>query len=43
MQADLRGARKGAVKVIIDGIPVDEPYYGTFDLSSIPVTDIVHP
>ncbi|RMH37004.1 MAG: TonB-dependent receptor [Deltaproteobacteria bacterium] len=39
-QADIRGARKGAVKILIDGIPVDEPYYGTFDLSSIPVTDI---
>jgi outer membrane cobalamin receptor len=40
VQADIRGARKGAVKILIDGIPVDEPYYGTFDLSSIPVTDI---
>ena len=38
---DVRGARKGSIKVIVDGIPVDDPYYGTFDVSSIPVTDIV--
>jgi outer membrane receptor protein involved in Fe transport len=39
-QADIRGARKSAVKVLVDGMPVDDPFYGNFDLSSIPVTDI---
>jgi hypothetical protein len=38
---DIRGARKGAVSVLIDGVPVSDPYYGTFDVSTIPVTDIV--
>lgn len=38
---DIRGARKGAVRVLIDGVSVTDPYYGTFDVSSIPVTDIV--
>jgi outer membrane receptor protein involved in Fe transport len=38
---DLRGARKGAVAVMIDGVLVSDPYYGTFDVSSIPITDIV--
>ncbi len=38
---DIRGARKGAVRVLIDGVSVSDPYYGTFDVSSIPVTDIV--
>ncbi len=41
-QVDLRGARKGMVLVVVDGVPVDDPYYGNFDLSSIPVTDIVN-
>jgi outer membrane receptor protein involved in Fe transport len=41
LQADIRGGRKGWLKVLVDGVPVDDPYYGTFDLSSIPVTDIV--
>ncbi len=40
MQANIRGARKGAIKILIDGIPVNEPYYGSFDISSLPVTDI---
>jgi hypothetical protein len=31
----------GAVTVLIDGMAVTDPYYGTFDVSSIPVTDIV--
>jgi outer membrane receptor protein involved in Fe transport len=39
-QIDIRGARKGSIKILIDGIPVDDPYYGNFDISSIPVTDI---
>jgi len=41
MQVDIRGARKGSTKILIDGVAVDDPYYGNFDLSSIPVTDIV--
>src|SRR5262249_59929760 len=39
---DVRGARKGAVAVIVDGVPITDPYYGTFDVSTIPITDIVH-
>jgi hypothetical protein len=38
---DVRGARKGAVRVLIDGVAVSDPFYGTFDVSTIPVTDIV--
>jgi outer membrane receptor protein involved in Fe transport len=38
---DVRGARKGAVGVLIDGVLVTDPYYGTFDVSTIPITDIV--
>jgi outer membrane receptor protein involved in Fe transport len=38
---DIRGARKGAVSILIDGVLVTDPYYGTFDVSTIPVTDIV--
>lgn len=38
---DIRGARKGAVRVLVDGVSVSDPYYGTFDVSTIPVTDIV--
>ena len=40
MQVNIRGARKGAIKIIVDGVPVAEPYYGTFDISTMPVTDI---
>jgi hypothetical protein len=40
-QVEIRGARKGSVKVLIDGVAVSDPYYGTYDLTSIPVTDIV--
>jgi len=40
-RVDLRGAKQRSVLVLIDGVPVDEPYFGAFDLSSIPVTDIV--
>jgi hypothetical protein len=39
-QVDIRGARKGAVMLILDGVPIADPYYGTFDISSIPSTDI---
>ena len=38
---DIRGARKGAVSIRIDGVLVTDPYYGTFDVSTIPITDIV--
>ena len=38
---DVRGARKGSVKVLLDGVPIGDPYRGNLDLSSIPVTDIV--
>lgn len=38
---DLRGARNRSVLVRIDGIPVDEPYFGALDLGSIPVTDTI--
>ncbi|HEY0189492.1 MAG TPA: TonB-dependent receptor [Kofleriaceae bacterium] len=38
---EVRGARKGAVAVIVDGVLVTDPYYGTFDVSTIPITDIV--
>jgi len=27
--------------VLIDGVQVTDPYYGTFDVSTIPITDIV--
>jgi iron complex outermembrane receptor protein len=37
---DIRGARKGSVRVLIDGVAVSDPYYGTFDVSTIPITDI---
>lgn len=37
---DIRGARKGAVRVLVDGVALSDPYYGTFDVSTIPVTDI---
>ncbi len=38
---DIRGARKGSVRVLVDGVSVSDPYYGTFDVSTIPITDIV--
>ncbi len=38
---DIRGARKGDVAILVDGVVVSDPYYGTFDVSSIPITDIV--
>lgn len=36
----VRGGRKGGMLVLIDGMPVKEPYYGTFDPSTIAATDI---
>ncbi|HEU0029547.1 MAG TPA: TonB-dependent receptor [Kofleriaceae bacterium] len=41
LNVDIRGARKGSVTVLIDGVAVSDPYYGTFDVSTIPITDIV--
>jgi outer membrane receptor protein involved in Fe transport len=38
---DVRGGRKGAVTILIDGMAVTDPFYGTFDVSTIPITDIV--
>ncbi|MBA3817837.1 MAG: TonB-dependent receptor [Deltaproteobacteria bacterium] len=40
-QFDIRGARKGEVTILIDGVAVSDPYYGTFDPTTIPITDIV--
>jgi outer membrane cobalamin receptor len=40
-QVDIRGARKGEVTILIDGVMVSDPWYGTFDITTIPITDIV--
>jgi outer membrane receptor protein involved in Fe transport len=40
-QVEIRGARKGSVKILVDGVSISDPYYGNLDISSIPVTDIV--
>lgn len=37
---DIRASRQRHLMVIIDGVTVDEPWNGNFDLASIPVTDI---
>jgi iron complex outermembrane recepter protein len=39
-QIEIRGARKGSVKVLVDGASISDPYYGNLDISAIPVTDI---
>lgn len=39
-QTDIRGARKGGVLILLDGIPIADPYLGNFDVTSIPATDI---
>lgn len=39
-QIDVRGARRSAVKLLIDGVAVDDPFYGNFDLASLPATDL---
>jgi outer membrane receptor protein involved in Fe transport len=41
VRLDVRGARQRAILLLIDGIAIDEPYFGAFDLTSIPITDIV--
>jgi outer membrane receptor protein involved in Fe transport len=38
---DVRGAKQFSILVLIDGVPVDEPYFGIFDVGAIPITDIV--
>ena len=38
---DVRGAKQFSLLVLIDGVPVDEPYFGIFDVGAIPITDIV--
>jgi outer membrane receptor protein involved in Fe transport len=38
---DLRGAKQFSILLLIDGVPIDEPYFGAFDLNAIPITDIV--
>jgi len=38
---DVRGAKQRSILLLLDGIPIDEPYNGAFELSSIPITDIV--
>lgn len=38
---DIRGQRKGGVVILVDGVTVTDPFYGTFDVSTIPITDIV--
>jgi hypothetical protein len=40
LQADIRGAKKGSVMVLVDGVPIQDPYFGNFDVSTIPTTDI---
>lgn len=41
IRVDMRGAKQFSVLLLIDGVPVTEPYFGIYDVSSIPVTDIV--
>jgi outer membrane receptor protein involved in Fe transport len=39
-QVDVRGSRKGGVLILLDGVPISDPFVGNFDVSSIPATDI---
>jgi hypothetical protein len=41
IRVDVRGAKQFSVLLLVDGVPVSEPYFGIYDVSSIPVTDIV--
>jgi outer membrane cobalamin receptor len=36
-----RAARPGTIRVLIDGVPMEDPYMQQFDPASIPVTDVV--
>src|SRR5262245_12040805 len=38
---DLRGARPGSIRVLVDGVVMEDPYLGRFDPSSLPVTDVI--
>ena len=40
-RVDVRGAKQFSILILIDGVPVDEPYFGIFDVGAIPITDIV--
>lgn len=39
-QVNIRGARKGSVMILVDGVPLSDVYNGNFDLTSIPATDV---
>jgi hypothetical protein len=39
-QVDMRGGRKGGVLLLLDGVPVSDPFFGSFDVAAIPATDI---
>src|SRR4051794_9657488 len=41
IRVDVRGAKQFSVLLLVDGVPLTEPYFGIYDVSSIPVTDIV--
>jgi hypothetical protein len=41
IRVDVRGAKQFSVLLLVDGVPLSEPYFGIYDVSSIPVTDIV--
>jgi outer membrane receptor protein involved in Fe transport len=41
IRLDLRGAKQFSILLLIDGVPLVEPYFGIFDVSAIPITDIV--
>jgi outer membrane cobalamin receptor len=41
IRVDLRGAKQRSLLVLIDGVAMDEPYFGAFDVSAVPITDIV--
>ncbi|MGQ0506803.1 MAG: TonB-dependent receptor plug domain-containing protein [Myxococcaceae bacterium] len=38
---DMRAARPGSIRVLVDGVPMEEPYLGRFDPASVPVSDVV--
>jgi outer membrane receptor protein involved in Fe transport len=40
-RVDLRGVRQQSILLLVDGVPLAEPWFGGFDLASIPITDIV--
>src|SRR5262249_46731379 len=40
IRVDIRGARKGDIMILAAGAATNEPFYGVFDVASIPITDI---